>query len=224
MSSWSETGRTRPVRGAVVRGAVVRPFRPAPLTMEDLTPLRPSAPRSSNDVDSACDEAFRRGYEAGRAAAAEEAEVARGGLTAGLERALVALSQAGARIDAARAEAMAVAEEEIAAFAFEVDEAVLRSELALSDDPGREAVARALSLVPAEADVTVRLHPDDAATLDSLGGLGADDDGRRVTIVADPEVEPGGCIADTGACRIDAQLGAALERVRKVLLGPAGDE
>ena len=38
-----------------------------------------------------------------------------------------------------------------------------------------------------------------------------------VRLVADPRVEPAGAVAETGVCRVDAQLGPALERVREVL-------
>ncbi len=41
--------------------------------------------------------------------------------------------------------------------------------------------------------------------------------GRDLTLVADPGVEPGGCILAVGDSRIDAQLGPALDRVRAAL-------
>ena len=40
-----------------------------------------------------------------------------------------------------------------------------------------------------------------------------------MTVIADPAVEPGGCILEVGDSRIDAQLGSALDRVRAALLG-----
>jgi flagellar assembly protein FliH len=56
-----------------------------------------------------------------------------------------------------------------------------------------------------------RLHPSDAAVLAEAEA--------GVTIIADPAVEPGGCILEVGESRIDAQLGPALDRVRAALLG-----
>ena len=72
-----------------------------------------------------------------------------------------------------------------------------------------EGAFRALALAPA-GDAVVRLHPDDIAT---AGG----DFARDLTILADPTVEPGGCIVEIGACTIDAQISTALDRVREAL-------
>ena len=93
-------------------------------------------------------------------------------------------------------------------------EDLLGRELALADSPALDAVRRALALCPADAPVVLRLHPDDLAevpdgALDELPGT--------VTVVADPRIERAGAVAETGPRRIDAQLGAALERVQAVL-------
>jgi flagellar biosynthesis/type III secretory pathway protein FliH len=41
--------------------------------------------------------------------------------------------------------------------------------------------------------------------------------GREVHVVADPSVEPAGCVVECDATRVDAQLSPALARVREVL-------
>lgn len=226
MKSSSEARRAK-----VLRGAVVQPFRltPDPLEAQEVGVAGPqpwdgrerrsrSVPepwdgrdrRSGRELEAAREEAFRVGYDAGR----QDAERDAGAVREEMERTLAALQTAVEHLDKLRAEAMAVAEEEVAALAFSVAEAVLQRELELAADPGAEAVARALALLPEETDVVVRLHPEDAARTSDLS-----DDLRRVTVVADPTVEQGGCVADAGACRIDAQTGTALERVRRVLCG-----
>jgi flagellar assembly protein FliH len=93
-------------------------------------------------------------------------------------------------------------------------EDVLGRELALAASPGLDAVRRALTLCPEDAPAVVRLHPDDLAEVpaEALAGLPA-----TVTVVGDPRVERAGAVAETGARRIDAQLGPALERVQAVL-------
>ena len=73
---------------------------------------------------------------------------------------------------------------------------------------------RALALSPEDGPTVVRLNPDDlqripAHVLEQLPG--------SVRVVPDPRVEPAGAVADTGVCRVDAQLGPALDRVREVL-------
>lgn len=208
-------------RAKVSRGAAVLPFRPEPLRPAKVVtgpgaapaaaaPAR--APRTASERER--EEAYRAGYQAALEEAAGRQQAQQGEAAARLTRAADALLTAAAELQAQREKAVTVAEDDMSALAFEVAEAVLQRELELSADPGREAVARALRLVPPQVEVTVRLHPDDAAAVD---GTVTDDEGRLVSFVADPEIEPGGCVAEAGACRVDAQVATALARVRRVL-------
>jgi flagellar assembly protein FliH len=221
------SSKTPPAK--VLKGVDVEPYTLA-VAPEEQTPAPPPTPaswdgrdrrrqpvaepwdgrerRSGREVEVAREESFRDGYEAGR----NDTEGSLGPVREQLQGALAALRQAAVLLDAQRAEAMTVAEDEVAALAFSVAEAVLQRELQLAVAPGQEAVARALALLPDEVDVVVRMHPDDAGCLDDPS-----DDSRRVVIVPDPDIERGGCVADAGACRIDTQVSTALERVRRVL-------
>ena len=91
---------------------------------------------------------------------------------------------------------------------------LLGRELATADAAGLDALRRALTLCPTDVPVVVRLHPDDLAEVpaDELALLPA-----SVTVVGDMAVERAGALAQAGTTRVDAQLGAALERVRAVL-------
>jgi flagellar assembly protein FliH len=93
---------------------------------------------------------------------------------------------------------------------------MLGRELLMASAPGLDALRRALTLCPSDVPVVVRLHPDDLAEVprDELHALPA-----SVSVVGDPEVERAGAIATAGTTRIDAQLTAALARVRAVLRG-----
>ena len=93
-------------------------------------------------------------------------------------------------------------------------EDLLGRELALAESPGLDAVRRAMTLVPREAPVVIRVHPDDLAEIpaEALAALP-----ETATVVGDPSVERAGAVAETGPQRIDALLGAALERVQAVL-------
>ena len=227
MKSSSKTSRAK-----VLKGVDVQPYTLA--VAPEAAPARAAAPwdgrerrqrsvaepwdgrerRSGRELELAREESFRDGYEAGK----RDAERSLGAVREELQGALAALHGAAAQLESERAEAVAVAESEIATLAFSVAEAVLQRELQLAVSPGPEAVARALALLPGEVDVVVRMHPEDAACVDDPS-----DDSRRVVIVPDPEVERGGCIADAGACRIDTQVSTALDRVRRVLCeGQAG--
>src|SRR4051794_15551401 len=93
-------------------------------------------------------------------------------------------------------------------------EDILRPELELSTSPRLDGARRALALCPADAPVVVRLHPDDLAEIpaESLAALP-----ESITVLGDERVERAGAVAETGSQRIDAQIGAALERVQAVL-------
>jgi flagellar assembly protein FliH len=91
---------------------------------------------------------------------------------------------------------------------------LLGRELAMASSPGLDALQRALTLCPRDVPVQVRLHPDDLAEVppEALAQLP-----DSVTVRGDDSVERAGALAEAGTQRVDAQLGAALERVREVL-------
>lgn len=159
---------------------------------------------------------FEAGFAAGHAAGLAEARAAQAATTEHHRARLAATVQAAETAVASALDAVAEAALEAAAAttgaAFAVAEAVVGRELALATDPGHDAVRRALALSPEGVEVTIRLHPDDAAAL--LDELPA---GRALHIVADPTVAPGDCLASAGWTTIDARIGTALERVRAVL-------
>jgi len=93
-------------------------------------------------------------------------------------------------------------------------EDLLGRELAVATDPGLDALRRALRLCPADAPVVVRLHPDDLAEIPAPALTDLPD---TVTVVGDERIERAGAVAEAGSQRIDAQIGAALERVQAVL-------
>jgi len=103
--------------------------------------------------------------------------------------------------------------------ALEIAEAVLARELRLSESPGVDAIARAARLLPETGratEVVARLHPNDLAALG--GSVETLLPGRSLTVHADRDVEPGGCVLESGASRVDASVSAAMARVREVLL------
>lgn len=163
--------------------------------------------------------AVRRGYDngfaEGLAKATQEAEERREAASRRTSSALGVLSQAVSAVQEAdlrrRAEIQAAAPK----LAFALLETLLGREVQLAIDPGRDAIARVLALDEGKAPATVRLNPAD---IDALDGV---DLGRVVNVVADPAVEAGGALAEIGKGTLDGQLGPALDRVRKILLGPA---
>jgi flagellar assembly protein FliH len=97
----------------------------------------------------------------------------------------------------------------------EIAEALVGHHLEVGDCAARDAVGRALADVPRGAEVTVRLHPDDADL--SPADVATLAPGCVVELVVDASVERSGAVVTVGDRTVDAQVGAALARVREVL-------
>lgn len=245
MSSWSEPR----MRGQVLRGVTPADYRPpaAPESgpvLRGLTPAdqRPPAPPAAEPtaidlavvrsraarelvvdptlVEEALEEGYRMGYDAGfqagledSAAAVQERERAR---DEQVRTAIAALLGAAEDLRHRETTARTALEDQIVAAAFAIAETIVGHELRHAEQRGRDALARALALTPEDGLVTARLHPDDLATVGDVETLAP---GRALEIVADPTLSPGDCLLDVEACRIDARIGTALDRVREVLGG-----
>lgn len=214
MSSSSSTVRSPRVlrgTGAATEATPLLSLDLAPTGLARLDPAR---------VEAAVTEGREAGYVAGFAAAQAAAREEMAALTrahrAQLARLLEAVERGAQDALDGVARAAEVAAEATAAAAFAVAEAIVGRELSTAVHPGRDAVARALALTPEGVDVSLRLHPDDAADLLDMDLVTP---GRVVTIVPDPTVTSGDCIAQAGWTRVDARIDAALERVRSVLEG-----
>ncbi len=168
---------------------------------------------------------FQRGYEDGLAAARRENEAAlENELTAmrqgeqqrqdALRHAATLLEQAAATLAAQQAAALHDVEDLVLNAAFDLATTLLGRELEVAPAPVRDAIRRALTVLPGDVPVTVSVHPIDVAALGDLADITS---GRAVRIVTDTDVEPGSCVADGGATHVDASLAAAVERVRQVL-------
>jgi flagellar assembly protein FliH len=191
----------------------------APL-LEPASVLRP--PNSTEARrETARAEGYASGYEAGLRGA--EAEVA--AIVDDHRRARDRLLRAAAAVeDAARALAVRDAvtldaiEADVIALALELATEIVGRELSVTPEPVRDALERAIGLVPDRGRPTVRVHPDDACV---VGEELARDQrwGGAAEIVADVRVEPGGCVVEVGDCRIDAQVTPALQRARTALEG-----
>ncbi len=213
--------RTGDRRGSVRRAADVpvpegRPsFRLGDVYAEELARLREHARQEGYAAG------HTEGSEAAGAVVAEAERAAEARLAevqARWERRLVSATAAlGAAVTQLEQAALPVAEDvrdSVITIVLTLVEDVLCRELALADSPVVDAVRRALTLCPADAPTVVRLHPDDLAELPAEALAELPD---TVRVVGDLSVERAGAVAETGATRVDAQLGAALERVRAVL-------
>ncbi|MBW8827755.1 MAG: hypothetical protein JF603_15600 [Acidobacteria bacterium] len=237
MSSFSERGR-------VLRGSAAQGFHLAPIDdeLEAITLDVSDEPLALDDADDGpVDElaellgpshdagyeagyfagfgegrtvGYSDGYQAGNDAAATAAERAMREREALLREALSALYAAAEACNNRVGVSVEEVEETVVTAAVELAEALLGRELAVANDIGRTALARALSLAPNSRPVRAFLNPQD---LDTIGDLHDLAPGQVVEILSDSSVEPGGCVLEAGPSKVDAQLSSALRRVRRVL-------
>jgi flagellar assembly protein FliH len=110
-------------------------------------------------------------------------------------------------------------ERHVLSLAVELAGAIVGREIELDHTLVLTAVERALDLVPDRGPVVLRVHPADVATVRDAVQGGADEGlGTHLTaavqVVADASVARAGAVADVGPLRVDAQIGAALARIR----------
>lgn len=232
MSSSAEHAR----RGRVVRGELAEAARPAEPVLAgaaelealaaELTadlrhgiasalggsaifeePLEPAA----DPVATAREEGHAAGYAEGKAAALAEAEAIRARALAAAAEQLAAAARA---VGSARQDLVTEVADDAVELTYALAAAILGDDLVATSLPPRDAVARALQLAPEGRDLVVRIPPSAELTAADLVGLY---DTARISVLSDPSVEPGGCVVEAGACRIDTQISSALERVRRVL-------
>lgn len=155
------------------------------------------------------DEAFRRGYDEGLAAGREE--LAR--RTVRLDELLGALARPFEELDE-------TLEKQVVKLSMSVVKQLFRREL--REEPGHVVgvVREALQMLPAASrDISVTLHPDDAALVRDT--LSPTEGARAWSIVEDPLVARGGCKVTTPDSEIDAR---AESRLNALIASIAGDE
>lgn len=158
--------------------------------------------------------AFTTGYNDGLAQARADIAAATEDANNRVRYALSALQVAIDSFEQRDAVSLVEIEDVVARTAVEIASEILQREVGVSRNPGTEAIARAMRLAPARGEVVVRLHPSDFET---LGMSTLDAHGREIQLVADVNVERGGCLATIGDTTIDAQISTALQRVRIAL-------
>ena len=208
MTSYSPAvpGRRRILRGGAGHRAVAASFA-VPL---DLNGDAAAAATIPERLEAARQAAYDKGY---RTAVEEAAQAENAGRAAQLRRVADALVAAAAQVREARAEAVQVAGREAVELACQLAEAILQRELSAADSV-LEALQRAVALVPDADDLVVRLNPGDTIAPADLERLVPN---ANVRVLHDARVERGSCVVVAGPCRIDTQIGAALERARRVL-------
>jgi flagellar assembly protein FliH len=199
-------------RGRVLRGAEVR------ATVADLSRVTARPARALVVDPSLIEDATREGYEAGYAQGFDQG-YADGLASAHRHTELLAglvqrLGQAAEMLMQRETTARHDIEDQVVETAFLIAEAVVGRELERPEPHAIDAIARALRLAPEDGNVTARLNPADLVAIGDINQFGL---GRSLELVPDASIPAGDCVVDVGACRVDARIGPALERVREVL-------
>ncbi|MCK6370497.1 MAG: flagellar assembly protein FliH [Gammaproteobacteria bacterium] len=156
------------------------------------------------DLRAAREQAWQEGFAEGRAAGLEAARKEARATAAALEKALDTLTRPLGELDHRF-------HDEVVELVRAVVRAVLRRELRLDPSHLVEVVREGLAALPmAATEVTVRMHPEDAAAV--RGCLSPDTATRAWHIETDPLIERGGCIIHTAQSQVDGRLETRLDR------------
>lgn len=218
MSSSSEHLRAERIIRRGGKTASMSPVRAVP-PPEPAKPAETARPPVEALIEQAKREAFEEGRAAGAAEVRTSADAAR---TAAVRRTAVQLEQAARQVARFRSDIIDEVVADLAGLVTDVAELLVGRELVLGATAARDAIARALALAPRGPDLVVHVHPDcgldDGEIAEMMAGSQVAA-GSRVAVVRDLEVDVHGCRITAGGCDIDAQIPAALERVRCALDG-----
>lgn len=159
------------------------------------------------------DEAYQKGWQKGFAEGAEEAQKSHAGI----------LAEAKEKLDDAvkeREKIIRKAEVEIAQLAVAVAKKIIFREMFADPSIVGDIVQEAIRKVTDREEITVKVHPAD---LDFV--LSRQDDFaknikgiRKLKILADNAVSPGGCVIETPSGTVDARIESQLSEIEQSLL------
>jgi flagellar assembly protein FliH len=157
------------------------------------------------------DAARAAGYDEGLAAG--RAEVSAAGR---------ALASAAARLDEASAAAAADAEPVAVELALRLAAKVLAGELEARPERVLDVVRGALRRLTDPLPATLLVNPEDAELVRASIADFSVEHGGELSVREERRVERGGCVVQTQAGELDAQISAQLERATKVVAQAAG--
>jgi flagellar biosynthesis/type III secretory pathway protein FliH len=161
--------------------------------------------------------------EAEAKAEAARAEARREGLAAGREEGLAQLTELLLKARVAAAAMGEGATADLKRLAVRIAEKILGRELATSPEAIVDVVRAALDAARARKELVVRVHPEDAAAIQSSHPRLATAllPNAVLAVRGDADVPRGGCQIDTEVGTIDARLEVQLAAIERALLGDA---
>lgn len=155
-------------------------------------------------------EGYDAGFQEGRDAGLKQGQAEGRRLVERLRQVLDATAEPAAQLDQA-------AEDEFAALALAAARQVIRREIQTQPGEVVAVVREAVGLLPLAArEITVRLHPEDAAFVGETLGEG---ERSAWQLQDDPTLSRGGCVVETPRSRVDASLERRLSALAADLLG-----
>jgi flagellar biosynthesis/type III secretory pathway protein FliH len=159
------------------------------------------------------------GYKAAYGAAEERFNRQHADILADVQRAI-------AEIDLRKEELRIAAERDLLEFAVLVARKLTFQVGKLHHEAALANLNRSLRLVASQTDLTIRVNPDDLASLETFADsvLQRADASRAVKLVPDDSLKPGGCTVSTDRTDIDATLEAQVDAMVSLLLGGDADD
>lgn len=108
-------------------------------------------------------------------------------------------------------------DENLAALAVAIARQLIGRELEGNRDAVVELVRRALSQFPVGQAITIRLNPQDLTLLSDASADESATTRQDARWIADPRIDPGGCVVEGPDRVVDGRLDRALERVYRSL-------
>ncbi|MBX5483686.1 MAG: flagellar assembly protein FliH [Myxococcaceae bacterium] len=199
--------------------APVRAGRPGVVNSEVF-----EAHQSANAI---IEDAKKKAQEILEAAQAEREKVLAEAREAGRQEGLGQVTEQILRAKLLKTEVLQNAEREIVALACRIAEKIIGHDVERSPELVTDIVANAVENVRTAQQVVLRVNPKDAAILREKRARMMEQIGRvkEIAIKEDADIPRLGCIIETEAGTIDAQLATQLEMIRNVLIGdPAKKE
>lgn len=155
-------------------------------------------------------EAFTKGYAAGERAGAEAGARRADAMLRRVAQTLESLAQL-------RRTIIQQTEHQVVDLALTLARRVVHRELTLDPQLVAALAHVALERLGERAPATIRLHPDDYATV--LAQRGEQWEGAQVTVVPDAAVARGGCLVESDFGMIDGSVDAQFDELTRSLLG-----
>jgi len=110
-------------------------------------------------------------------------------------------------------------EREILTLVFSVLKKILHDRVTLDEEVIRETVLQALTLTTDRSAVSIRLNPEDCASVENLKAdfFSEIKELRTLKIVQDPSIKKGGCLLETPCGNVDARIDTQLECIQQSL-------